>query len=80
MPKNIVRKVLPPVAVSVIVVGLAALSITNFFTRNRGPVTASGFVAARAVDVAPLVVGRVAEVYAETGSAVADGERHSRLQ
>jgi HlyD family secretion protein len=74
MPKNIVRKVLPPVVVSVIVVGLAAISITNFFIRNRGPVDASGFIEARAVDVAPLVAGRVAEVYVETGSTVADGD------
>jgi HlyD family secretion protein len=74
MPKNTVRKVVPPVVVSVIVVGLAAISITNYFTRNRGPVDASGFIEARSVDVAPLVAGRVAEVYVETGSAVSDGD------
>jgi HlyD family secretion protein len=74
MARNVVRKVLPPIVLLVIIVGLAAITITNFFTRNRGPVAASGFIEARAVDVAPLVAGRVAEVYVETGSTVADGD------
>jgi HlyD family secretion protein len=74
MARNVVRKVLPPAILFVIIVGLAAITITNFFTRSRGPVVASGFIEARSVDVSPLVAGRIAEVYVDEGSAVAEGD------
>lgn len=64
MARNVVRKVLPPVVILIIIVGLAAITITNFFTRSRGPVVASGFIEARSVDVSTLVAGRIAKAYA----------------
>jgi HlyD family secretion protein len=74
MARNVVRKVLPPVVIFVIIVGLAAITITNFFTRSRGPVVASGFIEARSVDVSSLVTGRIAEMYVDDGSVVAEGD------
>jgi len=73
-----VRRILPPLA-AVILVGAALVYLTSVSSAAAGRLRASGTIESVEVGVASEVPGRVSEVLAEEGEAVAQGDLLLRL-
>lgn len=73
----------PPIPAVVLLIIVIAVSVYFIVTQaaedNQGTVTASGFIEATQVDIAPELAGKVTEVLVEEGQSVAENQPLLRL-